>query len=51
MLVPRLTGYPIDRSVVQRRQRERHERRARKQAEMRRGGPGAAEGPGDVTSQ
>jgi hypothetical protein len=29
MLVPRLTGYPVDHTVVQRRQRERHERRAR----------------------
>jgi hypothetical protein len=29
MLVPRLTGYPVDHAVVQRRQRERHQRRAR----------------------
>jgi hypothetical protein len=32
MLVPRMTGYPVDRTVVRRRQRERHERRARKRA-------------------
>ena len=32
MLVPRLTGYPVDRTVLQRRQRERHERRARMMA-------------------
>ena len=35
MLIPRLTGYPIDRTVVQQRQRERHERRARKLANRR----------------
>jgi hypothetical protein len=33
MLIPRLTGYPVDRTVVQQRQRERRERRARKLAD------------------
>jgi hypothetical protein len=35
MLTPPMTGYPVDRTVVQRRQRRRHERRARQQTDSR----------------
>jgi len=35
MSVPRLTGYPVDRTILQRRQHELHARRARKLANRR----------------